>query len=325
LLRKTLISGNCVAYLATASFLGGNIQNLDLNRLQIFRAIVLNGSISKAAVQLGQPKSRVSRQLSSLEGELGSQLIYRTTRQFQLTPSGQELFSKAVPLLNELEGALATVATGTDEVSGRLRVTAPEDIGTALMGGISQTFLAMYPKVSLEIHVSNQRVDLVRDQFDLAIRIGKMKDSTLIQKKLGNINLVPYLSPELRSRMPALNSPSDLSRIPYVAFSPDFIAARKSLRLSNGSEVRPVEVKPIFVSNSFFVNRGFAVNGLGFTVLPPFLAKDFLARGELVPAFRDWVLEGSAVHTVIPNQKEIPQRTKKFIEHVRAQLSLYLG
>lgn len=301
-----------------------NQAGIDLNRLQIFRAIALNGSISKAATQLAQPKSRISRQLAALEKELGSQLIYRTTRQFQLTPAGQELFHRAVPLLNELEGAIEFVTTGTDEVSGRLRVSVPDDIGTELMGAISHSFLAMYPKVMLEVHVSNSRVDLVRENFDLALRIGKMKDSSLIQKKIGNVNLVPYLSSELKAKVGSLNSPNDLSKIPYVAFSPDLVSQRKSLRLSNGKEVRTVDLKCAFVSNSFFVNREMAIKGIGFTILPPFLAKEAVSRGQLIPAFRDWVLEGSPVHTVFPNQKEIPPRTRKFIDHLRAQLSLYL-
>ncbi len=296
-------------------------RRIDLNRLQIFRTIVLSGSITKAAQQLRQPKSRVSRQLASLEEELGAQLIFRTTRSLQLTPLGRELTQNVLSHLNSLEDALDRLSSDAEEVAGRIRVSVPDDIGTQLMGRICHSFLAMYPKVELDVHVGNQRVDLVRESFDLALRIGKLHDSTLLQKRIGIFQLTAYLSPELRAKYGAVTSPNELTSIPYLAFTSD----GTSIRLKGNGEQRRAKLQPVFVSNSFFVLRDLAIQGAGLAVLPPFIASEAVREGKLLPVLKDWYFDSVPAHFVMPNQKDVPLRIKKFMEHVRSQLLQFLN
>jgi DNA-binding transcriptional LysR family regulator len=306
----------CVAQFATI-IAGENdmpSRRIDLNRLQIFRTIVLAGSITKAAQQLRQPKSRVSRQLSSLEEELGAQLIFRTTRSLQLTPFGRELTQSVMSHLNSLEDALDRLSSGDEEVAGRIRISVPDDIGTQLMGRICHSFLAMYPKVDLDVHVGNQRVDLVRESFDLALRIGKLHDSTLLQKRIGIFQLTAYLSPELRAKYGAVTSPD-------LAFTSD----GTSIRLKGNGEQRRAKLQPVFVSNSFFVLRDLAIQGAGLAVLPPFIASEAVRDGKLLPVLKDWYFDSVPAHFVMPNQKDVPLRIKKFMEHVRSQLLQFLN
>lgn len=296
---------------------------IDLNRLHIFRTIILAGNLTKAAVQLGLPKSKVSRQLAALEEEVGCELVFRTTRQLQLTPVGKELLQSALPHLSELEGALERIAQGSEEVSGRLRVTVPDDMGTVFMGGIVSTFMSMYPKVLLEVHVTNQKLDLIRDSFDLALRIGKLKDSTLVQRKIGNIRLSPYISPELKARS-SLVEPHDLASLPHLAFTTHLDPKNAMLRLHRSGDSRTVKTEVAFASNSFFVLRDLAARGRGFTMLPAFVAEDALRRNELIPALREWSAEGQPVHLVTPHQRDIPVRARKFIEHLQTEMKSIL-
>lgn len=301
-----------------------HIQNLDLNRLQIFRAIVLAGSMSKAALQLGQPKSRISRQLSALESEIGSQLIIRSTRQWRLTQAGQSLLQNVVPLLNELEMTIERLSTNEEAVTGKIRITVPDDIATEMMGTICHSFSMLYPDVSLEIYSSNEMVDLLKNSFDLGIRIGTLRDSSLIQKKICDISLGLYTSPEMRGKYGTPSKLSELSLRPFLAYSSSALARQKSLRLSVQGSFESIAIKTIFASNSFFILRDMAVKGVGFTMLPNFVAKKAVENGHLVSAMPEATLESKTVQVVFPNQKDIPIRIRKFIEHLKNQLPLFI-
>lgn len=293
---------------------------LDLNRLNIFKEVALAGSFSKAAAKLHQPKSRISRNMAALEQELGVQLVYRTTRQFQLTPAGQQLIDHALPLLRDLVGAVEQVSTSAAEVAGPLRISVPDDVGVELMGGICSSYMARHPRVTIDLHVGNQMVDLVRDSFDLALRIGRLKDSSLIQRRIGQITLAPYLSPTLAERFGGRLKPADLERIPYLQFASSSGPIR-TLRLTKGKETKAISVTPVFSANNFFVLRSMAIAGQGLAVMPPFLAREAVVSGRLVPALREWVLEGSPMQVVMPHQRELPLRTKLFVEHLTESLA----
>lgn len=295
--------------------------SIDLNRLTIFKEVALAGSFSKAAAKLRQPKSRISRNMAALERELGVQLVYRTTRQFQLTPAGQDLFSHALPLLRELESTVEKVATGAEDIAGPLRISVPEDIGVELMGDICSSFLRRYPRVMIDVHVGNQFVDLVRDAFDIALRIGRLQDSSLIQRRVGQITMAPYLSPTLRDRYGGRLKPDDLREVPYLQFASSS-GPMRTLKLNRGNESKMITTSPIFSANNFFVLRSLAIAGQGFTIMPQFLVQEALKDGRLVPALKDWALEGSPVQVVMPQQREVPMRTKAFVEHLTETLAV---
>lgn len=300
-----------------------NFQSLDLNRLQIFRAIVSAGNLTKAALFLNLPKSKVSRQLTALEEEIGTQLIFRSTRSLRLTPAGQELAEQALNHLAMLEQALERVVTTQDVVSGLIRISVPEDIGTQLMGGICQSFMRLYPKVKLDVHTGNQKVDLVRESFDLVLRMGPLKDSSLIQRKIGTLQLGVYFSPEFRAKQGRLLDPRELAQVPFLAFN-----AREGAIKFHRSDRSPgdklvVKTQNYFTSNNFFVLRDLALRGMGAALMPVFIAEEYTQRGQLVTFSGDWKVEGVVVHLVMPKQKEVPVRVQKFIEHIRTQMLPY--
>lgn len=295
------------------------MSRLDLNRLQVFREVVLAGSFSKAAAQLRQPKSRISRHIAALEKQLGTQLIYRTTRHFRLTKVGEELFQKASPLLSELTSTLDTVSSDAVEISGSLKVTVPEDIGVELMGQLCHEFLELYPKVQIHLHTSNQYVNLVEQSVDVAIRVGKAKDSSMIQKKLGHLGLVFVASPEFKKRR-GLKTLEDLESLPFLAFA-ESDSDTVRVTLSSQQKTRTLKLHPAFVANNFFTLRDMAIRGSGFARIPILLAREPIRSGFLVELFSEWQMESHLLQILIPQQKEIPLRIRKFMDFMTLKLS----
>lgn len=298
--------------------------NTDLNALQIFHEVVRSGSFSKAALILKQPKSRVSRHIARLEKVLGVQLIYRTTRQFQLTQAGQDLYQKSSPLLNELNQTWDQLSQSSDEMSGAIRITVPEDIGSEFMGKLCKEFTDEYPKIHIGVWSSNLFIDLVKESIDIAIRIGRVKDSTMIQKKIGSVELIFVASPVFASRYGGLQNIDDIERVPFLAFTPADLK-KAMMKVTNGKEKRTLKLKPHFASNNFLTLRQAALEDGGVTLLSMFLARDYLASGELVQVFKDWATESAPVQFLIPHQKEPPARVKKFVEFASVRLLQYLG
>lgn len=295
--------------------------DLDLNKLYVFRELALAKSFTKAAQNLKQPKSRISRSISALEKEMGVQLIYRTTRSFELTHSGQLLFSQLSPLLNELKATIERVVSDTNEIAGVIKVTAPEDVSSEILGPFCQEFLELYPKVQIKIHASNTVVDMVKEQIDLAVRIGRAKDSTLIQKKIGTVDLELVMSPELYQKyLP--RKLEDLEKIPLLAYE-DFKSPLSTLKVTKGRESKILKMKPHLTSNNFFLIRRMVLRGAGFAQLPSFLVRDQIMKGELVPVFKEWKLEGMPLQLLIPQQKEVPVRIRKFIDFLTPRLAPY--
>lgn len=297
--------------------------DIDLNRLKIFQEVVMAGSFSKAALNLRQAKSRVSRNIAALEEEIGIRLIHRTTRQFQLTTAGQELFQNAGPLLSQLTSTLDHIKSTSEDLTGSIRLSVPDDIGVSLMGRVCQNFLAVHPKIRIDLHVGNEIVDLIQDSFDLVVRVGKSSDSTLIQKKVANVGLQFYASPTLLSRYRPLKEIDDLLELPYLAFRSQHTRAH-SIKLRKGQEQHSLAIKPSFSTNNFFVLREMALQDGGVTTLPPFIANDYVRTGALISLLSSWQTEGGPIKILMPKQNDPPLRIKRFVEYLSDNLKSYL-
>jgi LysR family transcriptional regulator for bpeEF and oprC len=292
--------------------------------MQIFKHVVALGSFSKAAQLLQQPKSRISRNIAALEAELGVQLIYRTTRQFRLTDAGKELYHRALAPLNELARAVESLNSGDQELSGTIRITAPEDLGTILLGDVCRAFLEIHPKVNIDLYLSNQVVDLVKDWIDVAIRIGRLKDSSLLQKKIGLVKTGLFVHPSLKQKYGPFHKIEDLQDIPYLAFVRGSVSQLK-LRVFSGRVSKTLRLKARFSANNYLVLRNLAVQGFGLSVLPVFQVQEDLRQGRLVQVFSEWVTDDTPIQVVTPQQKEPPPRVKRFVEFVSSQLKPYFS
>lgn len=294
--------------------------DIDLNRLGIFKTVASLGSFSKAASYLKQPKSRISRNIAALEKEVGVALIYRTTRQFQLTAAGQDLFQKVTPHLSALESVIQSVEGSSETtVSGSIRMTVPNDIGIELMAKYSFEFQQAYPLCKIELLVDNKNIDLVSEGVDLALRFGSLRDSSLKLRKLGAVQLRFFVSPGLLRRSVALQKIGDLENIPYIAFK-KHESKKKSMKVVSTKAEATLKLSPVFSSDNFFVNKKMAVLGAGFCFLPLFVAQKEIQSGELVPLFKDWGTEKVPFNLLMPQQKKAPLRLKLFVEFLEQKL-----
>lgn len=293
------------------------MRDIDLNRLLVFKVVVLTGSFSKAGQQMRMPKSRVSRQIASLEKELGVPLIYRTTRSFQLTTEGKDLFQRALPLLTDLESVLQNVGDTNADLQGTIRFTVPEDVGVELMGALCHEFQLAHPRVVIDLIVENRTVDLVKEGVDLALRMGKAKDSSLTVKKIGEVGLGVYAGPVLFQRFVKPQKLEDLTQLPYLSF---FGAEAHTLRLKSVKSQQVLKVKPCFNCNNFFVLKKMAMQGNGFALIPSYLVKESVARGELIALFKEWRAEEVPALLLYPPQKNMPLRLRAFIDFMGRRL-----
>src|SRR5688572_9690991 len=158
---------------------------MDLNEILVFARVVHAGSFTAAAVELGMPKSTVSRKVSELEERLKARLLQRTTRKLSLTDAGRIYYDYSARIVSELEDAERAMSALQGVPRGLLRVTAP--LNTGFLAPIVSDFLKRYPEVELELFSTGRTVDLVEERFDVGIRAGTLADSTLIASSLGNV------------------------------------------------------------------------------------------------------------------------------------------
>jgi DNA-binding transcriptional LysR family regulator len=173
---------------------------MDLNHVAVFAEVVRAGSFTAAAASLGLPKSSVSRTVARLEDDLGVRLLHRTTRALGLTDAGRVYYERVQRALGALSEAASDAAGDTLEPRGLVRMTAPPDMGAMELVGMLARFRSDHPEITVEVALSGRFVDLVEEGFDLAIRGGRLDDSTLVARKIGTTDFALYAAPGYLAR-----------------------------------------------------------------------------------------------------------------------------
>ncbi|MEN0059091.1 MAG: LysR family transcriptional regulator [Bdellovibrio sp.] len=295
------------------------MEQLDLNQIRTFVRIVQLGSFTKAAEFLKQPKSRVSRRLSALERELGVQLIYRTTRQFQLTEMGRLYYERAQGLIEGLESLSMEVSETTAEVSGLIKVTASDDMGVKHLPPILDEFSRQYPQVRFEVLLTQAYVDLIKESVDVAIRIGILKDSSLRARRVGSVKNIFVATPGFLERYRQWEDLEQWAHLPFIGMTS---ASNGKVEALKGPDGKKVILKPqwIFSANNPAMLLEMVLLGKGFSYIPEFLCADHLKSGRLVHIHKGLRGAETPVSLVTPEQKEISLRVKKFSEFAAKKL-----
>jgi LysR family transcriptional regulator for bpeEF and oprC len=286
-------------------------EDVDLNRIRIFKLVVEIGSFSKAAIRLNVPKSNVSRNISLLESQLGTQLIYRTTRNLQLTEAGKELYSGSREVLLKLEDTISKVTATRTEISGLIRFSAPTDLGVLTVPCLAN-FLKLYPQVRIETKLTNSMLDLVKEGIDVAIRAGRLKDTSLLARKVAEVRFGLVASPIFLDRFSKLISVTNLSKIPSISSS-QMGEAREWKLISDKKKIN-VAIDPVCSADTVAMVRDLAIQGVGVAALPLVYCKNELQSGKLIRILPDWSLSTIPVHIITPSQKEKAQRVKVFVD-----------
>lgn len=289
---------------------------VNLNRLAAFAAVVDAGSFTAAAEKLGLTKAMVSQHVSRLEKELGVTLLTRTTRMVAPTEAGAAFYADCAPVLQGVEAAIARVGGSAEVPSGTLRLTVPDDYGAAVVVPALAGFLHRYPQVRVELVATDQVVDLVAGRFDLAIRTGWLRDSSLRATQLGAFEQVVTASPGYLKGAGTPKRPQDLAKHRWIALT----LLRSSLTWNfNGRDgkTQTVRMTQAISTNSGGSVRAFMREGLGVSVLPDYMVDADIAAGLLVRLLPGWTLPRGGVHAVYPNARYTSAKVRAFVDYLR--------
>lgn len=290
---------------------------MDLNAAHVFVKVIQCGSFSKAARQMEMPVSTVSAKVATLEKDLGVSLIQRTTRRLHLTDSGQIYFKHAVRAVSELQQARTLTQEAQGGIQGKLKVTAAVEIGMSIVADAVSLFVTEHPDVHIELVLTDRVVDLVGEGVDIGIRIGELKDSTLISKRIGLTGQKAYASPAYLKKAPPLRKPQDLENHSCLIFTnvnDGFWTLEKS------GAVQRVPVKGVFSANNLIALHRVAAEGRGIALLPHFLCQEDVEKKRLVPVLEGWATRKTPVHIVYPQQSFLPKSTRALVDHLAATL-----
>jgi len=277
---------------------------MDYNLLKTFSKVSELGSFTKAAKVLNQSKSRVSRAIARLESELGVELVRRTTRKTSLTSVGQEFYEKITPHLNEINNELIRVSDKQEEMVGTIRITTADSFAQNTVAQLISEYSSKYPKVKFDMIITNEYVDLVKENIDLAIRAGELKDSTLIQKKFMPTSFILVCSTQYSKKYSLPNTLEELENHKYLSFKPlESIFNKKGIHLNK-----------TLTTGSLPMLLKMALSGDGITVLPDFLCQKYILSKELIRVVPSWKSKSENVHFVYPPTKNLPKRVKAFID-----------
>ncbi|MFO1516083.1 MAG: LysR family transcriptional regulator [Lysobacterales bacterium] len=283
-----------------------------LQAMQLFARVVETGSYTAAAEQLEISRALASKLVQALEDQLGVRLLHRTTRRLSLTEAGQNYYQRVAEILAQLAEAEAEAAELQLEPRGRLRVSAPMSFSILHLGAALADFQRKYPRVELELNLNDRVVDLVEDGFDLAIRIGRLADSSLVARRLAGSQIVAVAAPAYLAWHGMPSHPDDLAHHNCLDYT--LSPRRDEWQFARGEERVNVRVRGnLHVNNGDMIALA-AAQGLGVALSPAFIVHDALRRGDLVRVLPEWQLPDIGVYAVYPAGRSLPAKTRSLID-----------
>ena len=286
-----------------------------LTRMRAFIEVVEAEGFSAAARKIGRSKALLSKYVRELEDELGALLLNRTTRQFSLTEAGHDYFKRATEIVNDIDALAESVRERLGDVKGRIKLTAPRTFADAGIGHSLIDFARDHPDITLDIHLDDRFVDLVEEGFDIAIRITRMQDSSLIARKLRPFSIRMCGSPELIKAIGRPEKPQDLAGKPCVIDTNGRWLSNWQFKNVDGEAIT-VQVDGRLEVNSPIAAREAAISGLGFVGLPDFIAEPALESGKLVAILDDWLPPAGGIYAVYPHRRYLPAKIRVFVDYL---------
>lgn len=280
--------------------------------MRAFVAVVDAGSFVRAAEALHLSKTAVSRLVGDLEARLGTRLLQRTTRRLSLTPEGEVFDERSRQLLDGVAEAEAELSSRVGEAMGQLRLNVPVSFGLLHLAPLWPSFMALNPKVVLDVTLSDRVVDLVDEGYDLAVRISRLQTSSLVSRQLTSTRLILCASPQYLQRHGTPAHPSEIANHSVIAYS----------LLSNGDQWEfqgpqgpvSVKVKPRMYTNSGDTCCTAALQHQGMVLQPSFLVATHLASGALVEVLGAYRSTELGVYAVYPSRKHLTPKVRALID-----------
>jgi len=283
---------------------------IDKNAMALYVKVVENNSFSRAAEREGMPVSTVSRKISELEKALGVRLLERSTRRLRMTEIGQDYYERCRRGLEEFETANLMVSDQQAEVSGRLRLSVPPSISDVLVIPLIEDFQALYPNAIVNCLVTDRHVNHIEDGIDISLRVGDLKDSSLVARRLLRYRSVLVASPGYLQRAGAPSHPKELPLHALVAFSRWEPAVSWVLR--NDGETHKVNVQPRIAINDYAGVQSAVINGLGISEIPSIICGQRLQDGSLVEVIPEWQFAPVTLSAVYPSNRNLSRLVRLF-------------
>jgi DNA-binding transcriptional LysR family regulator len=293
------------------------MNNMDFNETAVFVKVVQAGSFSAAARQLGLPTSTISTRVSRLEARLGTTLLQRTTRRLSLTEAGTVYYQHASLGLGYMLEAEAAIDEARQQPQGKLKITAPADLGDNLLAGLLEDTQREFPALELELILTDRYIDLVADGVDVAIRTGELRDSSLIAKPLGTIRWALFANLDYLKQAAPLEAPQDLHLHRCVQFTP---LGRDAWNLSSSQNTLTIPMQGRTMANNIGVVKSMAENEQGVALLPTIICKQSITSGKLIRVLPEWQGKADPVHLVYPKQRFMPPKLRAFIDLAQEKL-----
>ena len=295
--------------------------NLEPNDLLLFARVVDEGSFSRAAGRLGLPKSTVSRRVAGLEQQLGERLLLRTTRKLTVTDFGLAVLDHARHIVEDVAAAQSLAHNRQIEPSGRLRVTMPSDIANVVLAPLLAEFALKYTAITLELDLSARFVDLIGENFDVAIRMGELRDdASLAARRVAVFTGSLYAAPAYLARRGTPSEPEALMEhdaLRILARTGDAMPWVLTRGAERWEGIPPGRA----TANSPELLMRMALGGAGITVINDHFALPYLQRGELAQVLPDWRLPPVSAWAVFPGRRLMPMRTRVFLDALAAKFT----
>ena len=299
---------------------------LDLNDLKLFALVVEHGGYAAAERASGVPKSRLSRRIAQLEEDFGVRLIQRSTRKFAVTDVGQNVFRHAQAMLAQAQAAQEVVQVLSAEPRGVVRLSCPVSLSQRLLSRVVPGFLIQNPKVRLQVHVSNRRVDVIEEGFDVALRVRTKLDTDgeLAMRRFGEFRELLVASPIYLARHGRPTLPEALAEHVTLSMSEDDARQTWELHGPDG-ETRKVEIKPRLMALDFPLLQEAAMAGIGIALMPEAACVDAVRAGRLEVVMPAWSLQRGIFHAVFPSRRGQLPAVRALIDHFAAEFPRLMG
>ena len=289
------------------------------SEIETFAAVVETGTFSAAGERLGIAKSVVSRRIQQLETRLNSCLLNRTTRTVALTDSGKNFYQRATQILLDLDDAEQSVTRETTELRGTIKLAAPLSFGLNQLSDVIADFLKLNPAIELNLDLNDRNINLIEEGIDMAVRIGKLQDSTLIARRIGTIRFVTCASADYIKQY---GEPLHLDDMPqHIGLQYSNISYKQQWLYIN-PEGKTVYAQPQLRirTNNGEALAAAAVANLGIITGPTFILGKYIRDGRLKLILTDWQRPSTGIYAVYPPGRLIPRRIQAFTEFLAEQL-----
>ena len=293
---------------------------VDKNAMALYVKVVENNSFSRTAQRENVPVSTVSRKISELEKALGVRLLERSTRKLRMTEIGQDYYERCRRGLEEFETANLLVRDSQAEVSGRLRLSVPPSLSEMVIIPLIAAFQARYPQAIVNCLVTDRHVNHIEDGIDISLRVGELKDSSLVARRLLRYRSVLVATPGYLARAGAPNHPNELPLHALVAFSRWESAV--TWELEKNGETYKVNVQPRIAINDYTGVQSAVISGLGISEIPSVLCGQDIQDGRLLEVMPDWHFSSVTLFAIYPSNRNLSRLIRVFkdfcVENIEA-------